>query len=373
MPPSSPNPFLATSLKVQPDSPFTAARKRIRGEGENDELMDSMLMRPDKKRRSTMNRSVSTSTTAAPGLFASSSDAYNSGNPFGPVKTLDSSAEVLEESPVKQSTLNGTVYKPIFDDDDIALGSSNTEAGRGTTSRAISLPTAPFFGRKVDSQTMPQTRHAVDSKPGPSKPLHLDDEDVQMKEDESSRGAALLAPTPVKGDKNTRWKGKYTAKSKKGKDNKTTSEPDEEEEDDDEDGSHEPELSVTEVGWRIMGPLHTGAFARGSEEEMGDDDDENFQLPPLGSRWAQSRRLRDEEPLELEEPGRVEIDLSEDMRDVLQLSPPKPKVNDQTLVQDILSGKGDRTKRAEVWLPGDAGDESDEWESEGAGWWEAEL
>ena len=332
-------------------------------------------MRPDKKRRSTMNRSVSASTTAVPGLFASGSGAYNTGNLFGPGKPLDLSGDVFEDSPVKQSTLNGAVYKPIFEDDDMTLGPTNTGAGNGTTSRTVSLPVAPLFGRRVDSQPQPKIRRAVDSEPGPSvQSLRLDDQDERMEEDEPTRNTALLAPTPVKGDKNNRWKGKSTAKSKKSKDSKLSAKAEVEDEESEGDDTHESELSVMEVGWRIMGPLHTGAFAKDNDEEMRDDDDENFPLPPLGSRWAASRRAQENEEMqEPEEAETIDIDLPDEMKDILQLSPHKPKSNYDTLVQDIFGEKGDRTKRAEVWLPGDAGDESDEWESEGAGWWEAEL
>ncbi|KIM24115.1 hypothetical protein M408DRAFT_76284 [Serendipita vermifera MAFF 305830] len=369
-PPGSPNPFLATALKKQPDSPFTAARKRIRGEGESEELMDSILTRPDKKRRSTMNRSISASTTAAPGLFASGSDAYRLGNLFGPGSTSVSGTEVLEESPVKQSTLNGAVYKPIFDDDDMSSNPTNTSMG--TTARTVSLPVAPIFGRRIDSQSAAQTSRAADAESA-SQPSQLNDEDEQMDEDEPTRNEALLAPTPVKGDKNNRWKGKPSMKSKRGK-APTVSTRQGEDEESENDESHESELSVTEVGWRIMGPLHTGAFANDRDEEMEDADDENFQLPPIGPRWALSRRFQEEEDLLApEEPENIEVDVTEEMKEILQLSPTKRRSGEATLVQDILSGKGDRTKRAEVWLPGDVGEESDEWESEGAGWWEAEL
>jgi len=62
------------------------------------------------------------------------------------------------------------------------------------------------------------------------------------------------------------------------------------------------------------------------------------------------------------------------MKEILELGPSKPKI-DEGLVQDVITGKGDRSKRAEIWLPGEFEDEegAEEWESEGAGWWEAEL
>jgi len=327
-----------------------------------------------------MTRSVSASTTtAAPGLFASGSSSYGSGsgNLFGLGKGLDLSGEVLEESPVKQSTLNGVVYKPIFDDDDIFPRPSGT-SGRGTTSRTVSAPVASFFGRKVDardSQPTATSRRATDSELGPSvQPPRLYNEDELMEEDEPAPNMSLLAPTPVKGgEKNSRWKGKTIAKQKKGKDSKSKLKVDEENEEESEgDDSHHPDLSVMEVGWRIMGPLHSGALAKDNDEEMqdADDDDENFRLLPPRRLWSMSRRG---EKYDQEEPERVQIDVADEVKEILQLSPAKPKVDGEMLVRDILSGQGDRTKRAEVWLPGDGGDESDDWESEGAGWWEAEL
>jgi len=195
-----------------------------------------------------------------------------------------------------------------------------------------------------------------------------------MEEDGPAPNMSLLAPTPVKGgEKSSRWKGKTTAKQKKGRNSKSKLKVDEEDEEDSEgDDSHHSDLSVMEVGWRIMGPLHSGALAKDNDEVMqdADDDDDNFRLLPR-PLWSMSRRSEKDD--QGEEPERVQIDVADEMKEILQLSPAKPKVDDEMLVRDILSGKGDSTKRAEVWLPGDGGDESDDWESEGAGWWEAEL
>jgi len=327
-----------------------------------------------------MSRSVSASTsTSVPGLFASGSEAYGGkGNLFGIGKTLDLTSEVLEESPVKQSTLNGAVYKPIFDDDDISLRPDSTSR-RGMNSRTVSAPAVSFFGRKADTknprylQPMPAPRRVNDFEPNPSaQALRLDSEDERMEEGESAPAVSLLAPTPVKGDKNGKWKGKTATKPKKGKELKSKLELGEDEEGTEGDDSYMSELSVMEIGWRVMGPLHTSASTGDNDEEMqdADDDDENSRfIPPVQLRSMSRRAVKDNE----EEPESVEIDVPDEMKGILQLSPTKPKVDDEMIVEDMLSGKGDRRKRAEVWLPGDGGDESDDWESEGAGWWEAEL
>lgn len=324
-----------------------------------------------------MNRSQSTS-LSGPFSAGPTSSSFSQASLFG---MLAENNEVLEDSPVKPSTLNGEFYTPIFDD--VPLKPTST---RGVTSRTVSLPATMLFAKRSESQNRPAsqplsaTSRSTDAKSTAEdshSSTHSGGEDEEMEDlsaQSTTQGKALLAPTPVKGE-NSRWKNtkKWTKGGKKGKETANLQNADE----DDEDIAEESEMSIMEVGWRTMGPLRPRTITRprddeNVDEEMRDDDDENFQFPLTGRPWT-SRSSGDEGELE---PEKLEVDLPEEMREILELSPSKPKVDEELLVQDlIIGGRGDRSKQAEVWLPGEFedGEDSEEWEGEGASWWEAEL
>ncbi|KAG8834345.1 hypothetical protein FRC17_009113 [Serendipita sp. 399] len=386
-PPTSPNPFVVHSLAVTTSktviySPQTAARKRMRG----DELWDPPL--PEKKRKS-MNRSSSTS---YPGLFGGPS-AYNlftSDNASGPSGLYSASQggssagvsesgdhgqeEVFEPSPVKPLIQNGAVYKPIFDDDG-DISSTNVASGRlrQGTSRTVSMPTTlSLFGKGktlIKSENLTST-----SIFNPRDPGEEDGGDMDLGEDSLSKSPRinsqpLLAPTPVKSAEPKQWKGLGKQKKNK-KYGEQLAADDEEEEDGGATG--ESEMEIMEVGWKVKGPLEPSEAK--DHPEGFDDDDTNLELlPQQPLKWIRyPQGEADDVQMEQEQ---LEVDLPDEMREVLQLSSSKPRVDEEVLVQDILSGFGDRTRRAEVWTAGDRDerDDSEEWDSEGVGWWEAEL
>ncbi|KAG8757098.1 hypothetical protein FRC14_002381 [Serendipita sp. 396] len=395
-PPTSPNPFMASSLAppnptVTSYSPQTAARKRMRG----DEIWDPPL--PEKKRRS-MNRPSSTS---YPGLFGAPStytttNLFNNGNGgtasslysgshrAGSISLTDTGGgdeeEVFEPSPVKPLIQNGAVYKPMFDDEDEEddiLPSVTAGPGKGTA-RTVSMPvTMSLFGKGKPLNKDGRSNSASEltqRDPGDeeNEGMNLAEGSVPKLPRMSSQ--PLLAPTPIKGTNPKQWKG--LGKQKKGQKYGAQLTVDDEEEEEGTTGSSE--MEILEVGWKVKGPLKPSearGSPGGSDDEDYDDDDTNFEpLPKPQLRWTSRHNQEETGDVELEA-EQVEIDLPDEMREMLQLSPIKPRVDEDILAKDILSGFGDRTKRAEVWTAGDRDEreDSEEWDSEGVGWWEAEL
>jgi hypothetical protein len=375
-PPTSPNPFVIAPPVIQPDSPFTAARKRIRGEDPVDQLQ------PDKKRRFTQK---SRSTSLFDPFTISGSQAPET-KPFSLNQAEDAEEEYLEESPVKQSTLNGAVYKPIFDDVPLK--------GVEPKTRTVSLPITKFFGKKVESTGRPSTQppstsnHASSSRQDngiQDDTIEGNAMDAEMDEGEGyseSKTATLLAPTPVKAQSSGRWKGSsMQPKKKRSKANLKSREENEMDGSGDEEEEQELEtegVSMVEIDWKVKGPLRVESSSRtrgdptGPDEELQDHEDENFQLQPAGQRlWMGRQPQEEDEEMEEEE---VNIDVPPELREVLEFSPSKPRRTHEEVLEDIFSGKGDRTKRGEVWTAGDFDEEdSEEWDGDAVGWWEAEL
>jgi hypothetical protein len=291
------------------------------------------------------------------------------GRALGDEGLVEEQEDILEESPVKPSTLNGATYKPIFNDVPLAATS------RSITSRTVSLPNNMLFGKKGEtkSASISQLRGSNDKesttlKETEQSPEGSEEEDEDLVQ-ETSQSMILLAPTPVKGSRTKQWKPKVAKKSSKAQKADQTSGTDEY----DGDGiSGDSEGPAIEIGWRTAGPLQPRVKPNVADPESYVSDDDN-DLELLSVR--QKRVVwRDSEQEDLQD-EKLEIDLPEEMREMLQLSPSKQRIDDATLAQDILSGNAERSKRAEVWLPGEFGDDhdSEEWESEAAGWWEAEL
>lgn len=309
------------------DSPFTLARKRLRGE----EVKDNQP--PDKKRRFTA-RSQSTS------LFS----AWSQGKQpdYANILAHDQSDDiVMEESPIKGSAMT------IFNDPPPVPSSS-----RENLFRSISLPSASLFGKRLE---------ATQSADVPEEVPLITPQTLQLDEGQKKNATMLLPPSPNGG---RTIKHRIFAKGK-GKSRKEENVEDEEELEDD-------EPSILEVDWKISGPL-VRSESKGTamdDEEMQDADDERFQFDPtLTSRF----HLPVEEDIE---EGRFEVNIPDEMRTILQLSPSKSKKDEEAIVRDLLSGHGDRSKHPEVWTAGDfeEGYDSEEWASEeGPGWWEAEL
>lgn len=373
-PSSSPNPFVVKRLPDEnllkptqpPDSPFTAARKRIRGDGEEGlgNTMDTDA--PDNtKRRRFVNRSQSASYSGlfgtAPYILPDTAAQSNSNTQPSQPGSSRPGEEVLGDSPIKPSVRNGVVYKPIFDDGRESLQTSALGSQRSGTTRTTSLPASlTIFSKRPESDDAAR-KHLVSSQPVQDDDS-LTNDNQAMDEDDPSTSTQLIAPTPVKtGAK--QWKGQA-----KGKKQKTMTHANEDLSDSEQTSD---EVQAVEVEWRILGPLQVP----GQTDDKGDDDDdENFQLLSLGKPWIRHYSTAEEDG-EINESVRehVEIDLPEEMQNLLELSPSKPRVDEDQVVQDILAGIGDRSKRHEVWHVGDVGTEEDDWDSEGAGWWEAEL
>ncbi|CAG8727740.1 7676_t:CDS:1, partial [Acaulospora colombiana] len=210
--------------------------------------------------------------------------------------------------------------------------------------------------------------------------------DAEMDDGETNteaRAATLLAPTPVKSQSSGRWKGSsMQQKNKRSKANpkrRGEHEMEGSEDEEQEQRSDGEGVPVVEVNWKVRGPLHVESSSRTTgdhvetEEGLQDHEDENFQLQPAGQLlWMGRQPQEEDEEMEQEE---INIDVPPELREVLELSPSKPRRTDEEVLEDLFSGKGDRTKRAEVWTAGDFDEDADseEWDGDAVGWWEAEL
>jgi hypothetical protein len=78
--------------------------------------------------------------------------------------------------------------------------------------------------------------------------------------------------------------------------------------------------------------------------------------------------------------GDFEIDLPDQLKDILALTPSqRSKEDEETIVRNLLTGKEGSLPKVEVWAAGEApdpkghDDDDDDWDGEPVGWWEAEL
>ena len=406
---TSDNPFLVahTPSTSQPDSLFIKARKRLRGE---DVEMEDVAFLSDKKRR-ILSRSQSTSTSTIWSRGGSAANALrpDSSRQKDKVKDKDADAdadmgdeEVLGPTPRKKGA-----FRPIFDDSPRKATTSTTiSPHEATMSKTNSLPPGMqlFSKKKVDlfkpvekidggqAQLPTLLNVGATSTPGKRKRsssgtgLEFGDED----EDWFVAAAAtapttagsigvlgLLPPSPPPAKENehqqtqqqqrSQWKGKGKSATGKGKKKAKIVSSD--------GTSGEEYNAVEELAWKPVGPLKRRTQVADID---GAEPDTELELEDAIIVAHSKARLvvPVEEP---EQEGDVEIDLPDQLKDILALTSSKRgKEADETIVRNLLAGKGEVLSKGEIWAAGEvaeahAHDDDDDWDGEPVGWWEAEL
>ena len=364
------NPFSAVPLSAattsssQFDSPFTKARKRLRGE---DVEMDDAALVPHKKRRS-LNRSQSASQSTIWSRTGSAANALRPDPGRQQGEAMDD--EVLGPSPLKKGR-----YKTIFDDSPpvpvLAFGKG--------VSRTNSLPAgAMLFGKKKPEALAPMERVegqlatplSSSTRVAPSGKRKRSGSGTRSEcegEERSTGSLAVLglippSPPPIKesDQQQSRWKGKGRSATGKGKKKaKMVSEETSEEEDN----------AVDELAWTPVGPLKR----RSQAADVDAEPDLELEDPIIAHSKARLL-VAAEEP---EQEGDFEIDLPDQLKDILALTPSTRSKDAETIVRNLLTGKGEFLSNIEIWAAGEVpenhSDDDDDWDGEPVGWWEAEL
>ena len=339
--------------------------------------MEDTVLLPDKKRR-LLNRSQSASQST---IWSRGGSAANALRPDsttrrrqdGGMDDMDED-EVLGPSPLKKDT----TYKPIFDDPPAFA------FGKGGLSRTNSLPPSMLlFGKKKceqpsqrrverleDGQLPTPSSSSTGTAPSGKRKRSGSESGSGIEVDDRSTGSiaglGLIPPSPPPTRENEqqqqqlRWKGKGKPATGKGKKKaRIVSEGTSGEDDDN---------IVEELAWTPVGPLKRHA----QPADVDAEPDLGLEEPLI----ARSRgRLVVEEP---EQEGDFKIDLPDQLKDILALTPSQRNKEDgEAIVRNLLTGRGEFLSRAEVWAAGEVaennGDDDDDWDGEPGGWWEAEL
>ena len=407
----SENPFLVTLTPStsQPDSPFTKARKRLRGE---DVEMEDIAFLSDKKRRLlSRTQSVSTSTIWSRGGSAANALRPDSSQRKDKVKDKDADMgdeEVLEPTPRKKDA-----FRPIFDDSPRKPTTSRTNSPhKATMSKTNSLPPGMqlFTKKKVDLSKLVEKMEGGQAQlpsllsssnaratPPPGKRkrsgsgtgLEFGDEDEDWFVPAAASATAyasagpmgvlrLLPPSPPPANENEQrqtqqqqWKGKSKGKSTTGKGRKKAKIVSSE------GTSGEEYNAVEELAWKPVGPLKRRAQVAdidGAEPDMELELEDAIIVAHSKAKLV----VPVEEP---EQEGNFEIDLPDQLKDILALAPSKRgREDEETIVRNLLAGKGEFLSKGEIWAAGEVpethahgDDDDDDWDGEPVGWWEAEL
>ena len=315
--------------------------------------------------------------------------------------------EVLGPTPRKKGA-----FRPIFDDSPRKATTSRTNSPhKATMSKTNSLPPGMllFAKKKVDLSKLVEKLEGgqtqlssllsssnVGATPPPGKRkrsgsgtgLEFGDEDedwfVATAATASTTASAgpigvlgLLPPSPPAKEneqqqkqqkqQRSQWKGRGKSATGKGKKKaKIVSS---------EGTSGEEYNAVEELAWKPVGPLkrHTQvADIDGAEPDLELELEDSIVVAHSKSRLV----IPVEEP---EQEGDFEIDLPDQLKDILALTPSKRgKEDEETIVRNLLAGKGEVPSKGEIWAAGEvpeahAHDDDDDWDGEPVGWWEAEL
>lgn len=284
--------------------------------------------------------------------------------------------EVLGPSPVKKST-----YKTLFAD------SPPAAPGKGMA-RTISLPLGMLvFGKKKCElpQQMEKNDEGRLATPSSGKRKRSGSgtgtgTGVEVVDDRSLGSIAglggLLPPSPPPTNENQRqqqqqlWKGKgKAATGRRRKKARIVSEGTS--------GEEEEEDAVEELVWKPVGPLKRRSHSHTPDAGVLDaEPDLELEGPNIARSKAKLGIAAEPE----QEEGEFEIDLPDRLKEFLALAPPKrSREDEETIVRNLLAGKGDILPKVEIWAAGEVpenhggDDDDDDWDGEPVGWWEAEL
>lgn len=333
--------------------------------------MDDAAPLSDKKRRS-LNRSQSGPQSTIWSRSGSAANALRPDPRRQQGEEMDD--EVLAPTPLKKGT-----YRTFFDDSPPVVPAF--ALGRGV-SRTNSLPPgAILFGKKkpeppkqmekMEGQLPTPSSLSLGTGTAPSGKRKRSGSGSGSEgevEDRSMGSIAVLglippSPPPTKENEQqqqSRWKGKGRSAAGKGKKKaKVVSEETSEEEED----------AVDELAWTPVGPLKCRSQAADVDAEP------DLELEESTIAHSKARLLvAVEEP---EQEGDFEIDLPDQLKDILALTPSTRSKDEETIVRNLLTGKGEFLPKIEIWAAGEVpenhGDDDDDWDGEPVGWWEAEL
>ena len=417
---SDDNPFLIIHApsSSQPDSAYTKALKQLRGE--DFEMEDAEFLSGKKRRILSRSQSASTSTiwsrggSAANALRPDSSRQQDKDKDKD--KDVDMSDEVMGPTPRKKED----TFRPIFNSSPIkhkaTMSRTNSPRKATTAARTNSLPPGMllFAKKKADLDKLVETMEegrtqlptllSSSSNAGTTLPPgkrkrsgggtapKFEDEDEDEDEGWSVAAAAAAAagpiallgllppsPPPVKESEQLQkqqqqqqqrlqWKGRSkstTGKLKK----KAKIVPSE-------GTSGEEYNAVEELAWKPVGPLKRRSQVANID---GAEPDLELELEdPIVVAHSKARLVVPvEEP---EQEGDFEIDLPDQLKDILALTPSSKssREDEETIVRNLLAGKREFLSKVEIWAAGEVpetpdDDGDDDWDGEPVGWWEAEL
>lgn len=306
----------------------------------------------------------------------------------------DVDGEELGPSPRKEDR-----YRPIFNDSSPPAPSPASALGN-PLSRTNSLATGMLlFGKKKGdlSRRMEKIEEGHVQLPSPSPFSAGTAHSGKRKRSGSGTGPefevvevqsapagpvallGLLPPSPPPAKENEqqqqqqqpqpfRWKGKGKSVASKGKKKakivlkEGTS------------GEEEEDNTVEELTWKPVGPLKRRSRAA---DIIDAEPDLELEDPTIIAHSRAKLVVTVEEP---EQEGDFKIDLPDQLKDLLALTPSKRRKEDEeTIVRNLLAGKGGFHPKVEIWAAGEVpeahgdDDDDDDWVGEPVGWWEAEL
>ena len=335
--------------------------------------MEDAALVPDKKRRF-LNRSQSGPQSTIWSRGGSAANALRPGPGPGRQQNEGGDEEVLGPSPLKKDT-----YKTIFDDSPPAAPPFALGKGKGASRTSSLPPGALLFGKKkpepprrmeqMEGQLPTPSSSSTGTAPSGKRKRSGSGTGSEVEVEDRSMGSVAVlglippSPPPTREDdqrQQLRWKGKGKPATGKGK-KKARMAPEE--------TSGEEDNAVDELAWRPVGPLK----CRSQAADVDAEPDLELEEPIIAH--SRSRLLvAVEEP---EQEGDFEIDLPDQLKDILALTPSMRSKDEETIVRNLLTGKREFLPKIEIWAAGEVpenhGDDDDDWDGEPVGWWEAEL